>query len=112
YLYFNEYFGGIKNALGYYEVDYYGHSGKQSANWILSQEKNKEHTAKVKVRSNLEGLDYYFKNDTSWVNYEGDYVRWHERGNKDWDYYISYTRFVPEWQLQKGKWPPKSASYI
>lgn len=111
YVYFNESIGGLKNALGYYEVDYYGHSGKASANWILKEEKGKQHNTKVIVRGNLEGLDYYFKNDTSWVDYGSEYVRWHDRGNKDWDYYISYTRFVPEWQLQNGKWPPTSASY-
>lgn len=112
YLYFNEAFGGVKNALGYYEVDYYGHSGKASAHWIIDQEKDKNHAQKVKVRANLEGLDYYFKKDTAWVDYDGEYVRWYERGNKDWDYYISYTRFVPEQQLQNGKWPPKNSSYL
>lgn len=112
YLYFNEAFGGIQNALGYYEVDYYGHSGKASAKWILEQEKGKNHPQKLIVRANLEGLDYYFKNDTAWIDFGSEYVRWYERGNKDWDYYISYTRFVPEMQLQNGKWPPKNASYL
>ncbi|MFT4060955.1 MAG: hypothetical protein QM642_01210 [Edaphocola sp.] len=112
YVYFNESVGGINGAFGYFETDYYGHSGKASARWVLQQEEGKPHPKKMIVRSNLEGMDYYFRKDTGWVDYGSEYVRWYDRGNKDWDYYISYSRFIPEWQLQNGKWPPAGAAHL
>jgi tetratricopeptide (TPR) repeat protein len=37
---------------------------------------------------------------------EYDYVRYYDRYQRDWDYYITFSRFVDASQLQSGKWPP------
>jgi hypothetical protein len=34
YIYFNELYGGVEKAFGYYELDYYQNSGKVGTDWI------------------------------------------------------------------------------
>jgi hypothetical protein len=103
YVYFNETVGGLKGAYGYYETDYYQNSGLQAANWI------KQHTKpangnKIVVRSNMVGFDQYFAHNTSWLSYS--YGRYEERHQYDWDYYITYSRFILPELIQDDKWPP------
>ncbi|WP_157976854.1 tetratricopeptide repeat protein [Taibaiella helva] len=109
YVYFNELEGGPKGAFGYYDLDYYQSSGKQSAQWILKNVKRPPAGQKIRVFSNMDGMDWYFARDTSWI--ATNYARYYERNQQDWDYYITYGRFVSEWQLQNGKWPPGNVVY-
>lgn len=109
YVYFNEFAGGTKGAFGYYDLDYYLTSSKQSAQWILKNVKRPPNGKKIKVLTNMEGLDNYFGKDTSWIFIK--YARYYERSQHDWDYYVTYGRFVSEWQLQNGKWPPANAVF-
>ncbi len=104
YVYFNAFVGGPKGAFGQYDLDYYLVSGKASAEWVMKNVPRPPAGQKVKVLSNMEGMDTYFRNDTSWIY--TTYARYYERGQHDWDYYITYGRFVDAWQLQNGKWPP------
>lgn len=104
YVYFNEFTGGPKGAFGRYDLDYYLVSGKASAEWILKNVPRPPAGKKIRVLSNMEGLSTYFREDTSWIY--TTYARYYERSQHDWDYYITYGRFVSEWQLQNGKWPP------
>lgn len=104
YVYFNELIGGPKGAFGKYDLDYYLASGKASAAWVLKNVPKPPTGQKIKVLSNMEGMDTYFRNDTSWIY--TNYARYYERSQQDWDYYITYGRFVDAWQLQNGKWPP------
>ncbi len=108
YVYFNELVGGIKGAHGYYDTDYYQNSGLQDAKWLL---KNAKRTPgrKVLVGSNMLGFDKYFAKDTSWISWY--YVRYNDRHQKDWDYYITYSRYISAEQLQNDKWPPQNAIY-
>jgi len=108
YVYFNQLVGGIKGASGYYDTDYYQNSGLQDANWI------REHARitpgkKIIVASNMLGFDKYFAKDTARINY--NYVRYNDRHTKDWDYYVTYSRYISAEQLQNGQWPPKNAVY-
>ncbi len=53
--------------------------------------------------------DYYKKTypdfkDNIQVPY--DYVRYYDRYQRDWDYYITFSRFVDASQLSTGNWPP------
>jgi hypothetical protein len=109
YVYFNAIAGGTKGAFGYYDLDYYLVSGKQSAEWVLRNVKRPPPGQKIKVLTNMEGMDFYLGKDTSWIY--TTYARYYERNEKDWDYYITYGRFVSEWQLQNGKWPPANVVY-
>ncbi len=103
YVYFNELIGGVEGAHGYYDTDYYQNSGLQAADWILE---NVEPIPgrKIIVASNMLGFDKYFRNDTAWIG--SYYVRYNDRHTKEWDYYISYSRYISAEQLQNGTWPP------
>ena len=107
YIYFNEFAGGLEGAYGKYDLDYYHNSGKQLADWVRENAQKKADGSKLIVLSNMDGMDYYFRNDTSWI--VSGYGRYYERGQLDWDYYITFGRFVSPWQLENGKWPPANA---
>lgn len=103
YVYFNELVGGIEGAAGYYDTDYYQNSGLQDAEWILKNVKPIP-GKKIIVVSNMLGFDKYFAKDTSWL--DTWYVRYNERHQKDWDYFVTYSRYISPEQLQNDKWPP------
>lgn len=109
YVFFNQFVGGIKGASGNYELDYYQISNREMVNWILKNVPKPADGSKLVVKSNMDGMNTYFRNDTSWVK-EG-YARYYERNQKYWDYYITYSRFISPWQLQHGKWPPAHVVY-
>ncbi len=109
YVYFNSFVGGPAGAFGRYDLDYYLVSGKASAAWILKNVPRPANGQKLRVLTNMEGMDTYFRKDTSWIF--SQYARYYERNQQDWDYYITYGRFVSVWQLQNGKWPPANVVY-
>ena len=105
YVYFNEFYGGVKKAFGSFETDYYQTSGKLAANWVKNEIKSA--STKQSVLSNMGSVYLYFqKEDTSKVY--GTYGRWRERDHLDWDYYIAYSRFVEPENLQNNAWPPQN----
>lgn len=106
YVYFNELVGGIRGAQGYYDTDYYQNSGLQHANWIRENIKPIP-GRKIVVASNMLGFDRYFAKDSSWIRYY--YVRYNDRHTKEWDYYVTYSRYISPEQLQNDIWPPKNA---
>lgn len=108
YVYFNEFEGGIKNAVGVYDLDYYQNSGKQAADWIKQNTKVKN--GKTIVGSNMSQIFRYFEQDTN--KFAGPYIRYNDRDTKDWDYYITYSRYISIAQLEAGTWPPANASFI
>jgi tetratricopeptide (TPR) repeat protein len=79
------------------------------AQWILKNIPKPTNGKKVVILSNMDGMDTYFRNDTSWI--ETHYCRYYERGQNNWDYYITFGRFISSWQLQNDKWPPSNAIY-
>lgn len=109
YMYFNQFVGGAAGAFGYYDLDYYQATNREMMNWVLKNAAHPKDGKKLIVRSNMDGTDTYFQNDTSWV--DANYARYYERNQKDWDYYVTYGRFVSPWQLQNGKWPPAHVVY-
>ena len=108
YVYFNALVGGIQGANGYYDTDYYQNSGLQDAKWILKNAKPIP-GKKIVVASNMLGFDKYFAKDTNWIGYY--YVRYNDRHAKDWDYYVTYSRYISPEQLQNDIWPPANAVY-
>lgn len=107
YVYFNEFEGGAKGAYAAYDFDYYQNSGKQAAEWIIKNSGSKK--GKVLVGTNLSGFDKYF-HDTS--RFAVSYVRYNERDEKDWDYYVTYSRFISVAQLESNTWPPANAVHV
>ncbi|MDR1006931.1 MAG: tetratricopeptide repeat protein [Bacteroidales bacterium] len=105
--YFNELGGGIKNAYGKYELDYYFHSIRQACDWIKANAVKKPDNSKIIVASWLpKPVSYYFRNDTS--EFATTFVRYYERGDTDWDYAIFVTTGINPEQLRNGSYPPKN----
>ncbi|XZF14876.1 ArnT family glycosyltransferase [Chitinophagaceae bacterium MMS25-I14] len=110
YVYFNELAGGEKGAYAKYDFDYYQNSGKQAANWIMANAKRPPEGKKIMVGSNMGGFDKYFSKDTSWIR--SGYIRYNERDTKDWDYYVTYSRYISVTQLENETWPGSNAVHI
>ncbi|MGL4363807.1 MAG: tetratricopeptide repeat protein, partial [Bacteroidales bacterium] len=111
YVYFNELIGGIKNAYGNYEMDYYYHSTREAAEWVradIQQYGAPDSTRKTRVVSfHLSSVAYFLRKDTATI--ATGFVRWHERAYSDWDYAIfSITGMNPELLKNKKAFPPKN----
>jgi len=109
YVYFNELVGGVQGAHGYYDTDYYQNSALQDAKWIIKNAKPIP-GRKIVVASNMLGFDKYFAKDTNWISWY--YVRYNDRHHKEWDYYVTYSRYISPEQLQNDKWPPANAVHL
>ncbi len=110
YIYFNEFVGGVNGAYGDYEMDYYGHSLRPAAQWLINNViKDKlEHIDpddKMIVCSNYgQELKYNLKKYNDKVKVK--YCRYYERGNFDWDYAIFVNTYLNPYQQKHGIWPP------
>lgn len=117
HVYFNQFVGGIAGANGRYDLDYYQTSNREMAQWLIKNAEKKPDGSKIKVLSNMEGLynvddlyyEGYIEDQKAWI--DGRYARYYERYTKDWDYYVTYNRFLSEWQLENKKFPPCDAVY-
>jgi tetratricopeptide (TPR) repeat protein len=107
YLYFNELSGGIENAYGKYELDYYFHSMRECDEWVL---KNAEKfpDRKTLVASWGGRVDeFIFSKDT--VNFQQIFSRYYDRGERNWDYAIftvSGRGITPALMKNKKAFPP------
>lgn len=107
YLYFNPLSGGIQNAFGKYETDYWGVSVKQGLDWMEKEGIIGENmTDTITIVSNFsDALDKYARK-----KYKGavrtSYVRYRQRYDKEWDYGLFASRFVSGSHLQNETWPP------
>ncbi len=136
YLYFNEYFGGIKNAYGNFETDFWMNSSKEAFNWLVEHEKLNDRTDSFSIRTNcVDPVSYYaleFNSKGKPVHYDlkngaapdygikfpaktmfVGYANYKNRMNmEDWDYGIFYTRFIEKELLeQPGYFPPAGTIY-
>lgn len=111
YIYFNAFVGGIKGAYGKYDLDYYQTSNRELGRWIKANAQKKADGSKVKIYTNMDGnYDHeYMSSDTSWIHV--DYKRYYERHTADYDYYLTYNRFLEANQLQNKQFPPCNAVY-
>lgn len=107
YVYFNEASGGIKNALGRYEMDYYYHSTREAAEWVVKNAQIEE-DRKIKLACfHPSSVDYYTRKDTAKINTE--FSRIYDMGDRDWDYAIfTITGMNPSWLKNKNCFPPKN----
>lgn len=108
YVYFNELSGGIKNAYGKYEMDYYYHSTRRATEWVmenadLSQLQPGE---KLKVATwHVASVSYYLKKDTA--HFRPVFSRIYQMGNNDWDYAVfTITGMNPDWLTNPRMFPP------
>jgi len=111
YIYFNALVGGIKGANGNYDLDYYQTSNRELGRWIKRNAQKKADGSKVQVYTNMDGnYDHeYMQSDTSWIHV--DYKRYYERSTADYDYYLTYNRFLEINHLKNKQFPPCNAVY-
>ena len=109
YVYFNKLSGGMENAYGNYEMDYYYHSTREATEWIIANAERSglETGDKIIVSSwHPASVGYYLRNDTT--KFQNGFSRWYERGDNDWDYSIFViTGMMPE-QIKSEHFPPKN----
>jgi tetratricopeptide (TPR) repeat protein len=112
YVYYNELYGGVKKANGNFETDYYYHSTKKAYEWLRDNADWSEYgpDKKLNVATNgIYSINYYNRNDTHRIR--PWYIRWYDRGELDWDYYIVVNSYIIPEQLRAGLWPPPNTVY-
>ncbi|MEN8141961.1 MAG: tetratricopeptide repeat protein [Thermodesulfobacteriota bacterium] len=106
YVYFNEIFGGVDKANGYYETDYYQHSIRAACKWLnehLSEELNAGE--KFVIGKNDGPVPHYFRHWKDQIKVQHTYG-YYNRGKYEWDYGIFYVGYISPHQLREGLWPP------
>ncbi len=107
YVYFNELSGGIENAYGNYEMDYYYHSIRAASEWVIENAERKENEKLIVASWHPSSVNYFFREDTA--DFRVIFNRWYERGNTDWDYAIyTISGMMPE-EIKNEKFPPVNA---
>jgi tetratricopeptide (TPR) repeat protein len=108
YIYYNDLTGGVKKAYGRYEMDYFYHTLRAGSEWLIENKINKTvvpEGKKIIVATNLSiNTLYYFRHLKDKV--QVIYIRYYERGDKDWDYAILANSYINPYQLKKRIWPP------
>jgi tetratricopeptide (TPR) repeat protein len=106
YVYFNGLAGGMDKAYGNYEMDYYYHSTREAAEWIIANAEPNADGSKIIVATwHTASVDYFLKKDTA--RFITTFSRWYEKGNNNWDYAIfTITGMAPEQIKNAGAFPP------
>ncbi len=106
YIYFNELSGGIKNAYGNYETDYWMNSMKELSKWLIAHDDRIKKGEEVIVCTNsIDPVKHYFER---WApNVKVIYAAFKDRYKNKADYYLSIPRFIDSDLLKNGCWPPK-----
>jgi tetratricopeptide (TPR) repeat protein len=112
YIYFNPLAGGLKNAYGNYETDYWGLSVKQAMQkmedeGILGPNMEKE----IMVASTYSYLTQMYLTRRYAGKVKTSYVRYNQRYSKDWDYGIFPTRYIRGPHLRDGIWPSSKSIF-
>lgn len=108
YTYFNPIAGGISNAFGYYETDYWGVSMKQAIDWLEQTGKispTMQDTVTIGTSFSYVAQAYVNKHFNGKV--KATYVKFSSRYEKNWDYGIFPSRYIKGPHLRSGNWPNK-----
>lgn len=106
YIYFNEISGGVKNAYGEYETDYWMNSMKELSEWLVaSDERIKRGEEVIVVTNSIDPVKHYFARMAPKVNVL--YASYKDRYKYKADYYLSIPRFIDSDLLKAGTWPPQ-----
>lgn len=105
YVYFNALIGGTSKAYGQYEMDYYYHSSREAAEWVIRNAEKPADGSKIKVAVNHQSAaEYYFRRHMT--DFEISFVKWYERGDSDWDYAIFTLTGISAELLRGPHFPP------
>ncbi len=107
HIYYNEFTGGVQHAFGRYELENYGVSNREAAQWVIDNGKYNlsGNQLFVATRSELAGKHYFgeYKYEVSIVE-----SRWAERANHIWDYAIFPVTGIEPEILTSQYFPPKN----
>lgn len=108
--YHNQFAGGVEGAYGNYEVDYYYNSVKQCVDYFAEEELAKyQPDDTILVVSNARHL--IAPALSKYKNVKVDYVRYHEKDQRAWDYAIFHIALIPLDVIQSENWVPASAVF-
>ncbi len=106
YVYFNELAGGVEQAYGHYELDYYYHSMREATEWVLANAEPRADGSKTLIGSwHLESTRYFMRHDTA--RFDTRFVRWGQRYEYDWDYLVFPITGISGEQLLSANFPPR-----
>ncbi len=112
YVYFNEWSGGVKNAYGQYELDYYYHSTREAAEWVMAHADTARLAPGEKftvVSWHMSSLKYYL---TDTAHFQAGFSRIYDMGDRDWDYAVfTVTGMNPDWITNPKAFPPVNTVY-
>lgn len=107
HIYYNEFTGGLSHAFGRYELENYGTSNREAAQWVSDNGKYNlsGNQLFVATRSEKAGKHYFgeYKYEVSIVE-----TRWAERANHIWDYAIFPVTGIEPEILTSQYFPPKN----
>ncbi len=107
HIYYNEFTGGVSHAFGRYELENYGTSNREAAQWVSDNGKYNlsGNQLFVATRSEKAGKHYFgeYKYEVSIVE-----TRWAERANHIWDYAIFPVTGIEPEILTSQYFPPKN----
>ena len=110
YTYFNELSGGMNNAYGKYETDYWMNSMKRMCEWLVENEPRVKSGEKFTVLTNcMLPVKHYMEKLAP--NVRVGYTRFPDRYKYNGDYYLFIPRFVDKGFLEGGTWPPPNVVY-
>ncbi len=113
YVYFNGFSGGIGNAFGEFETDYWGVSAEQALDWMEDEGiLDQSSTDTITIGTNF----YYPVSRRVNRKYQGKvrtkYVRFNRRYSEQWDYGIFPSRYIRSKHLKSGNWPNSKAIHV
>lgn len=110
YVYFNKLSGGMDNAYGRYELDYYFHSLREASEWVIENAEPNPSGEKIKVACwHIPPIQYYFRKDTS--RFDFSFIKYYYKNEADWDYAIVCNTGIAPEELRAGIFPPKNTVY-
>lgn len=101
YVYFNWLSGGLSNAYGRYETDYYFNSLGPGVRWLEKEVLSKPGTDTLIIASNFP-VDPFFNN--RYPGIKTIYTTWYERGRFNWDYGLFVNAYIDPAALQRRSW--------
>lgn len=115
YVFFNKTFGGMANAYGNYELDYYYHTTRAACEWlqknslppvVVEGDTLYKPNPKIQVATwHVPSVDYFLRNDTA--RFAVKFSRWDKLAETDWDYGIfPITGIDPAELKNKASFPP------
>ncbi len=115
YVFFNKTFGGMDNAYGNYELDYYYHTTRAACEWLqknalppVTVEADSLHKPSDKILVatwHVPSVTYFLRKDTA--RFAVKFSRWDKLAETDWDYGIfPITGIDPTELKNKASFPP------